>query len=504
MRVAFRLDASAEIGTGHFMRCLTLANELQGRGARVTFANCRLPELLVGVAERAGHEVVQPRMPRIDPPDKDLFHSSWLGNSQAADAANTIDVLTGHVWDWLVVDHYALDARWETAVRAAAHRILAIDDLADRTHDCDVLLDQNLHSATASRYAGRVPSHARLLLGPRYALLREAFAKLRSERNRDGGVQRVLVYFGGADQANYTATAVAALARTRLRNRSADVVISSGHPFRPQIETMCAEYGYELHLDTAEMPRLMASADLAIGAGGTTTWERCCLGLPAIVFSIAENQRALVEAAAVEGAVYAPEGVHDTGSMTRHLLTLLENPRLLRAFSRRGMELVDGRGTLRVIRSLGLSTVTVREAKCSDAQAIYEWRNHPSVRSVSRDSSVIERANHDEWFAKVLGDSERFLLIGSRAGAPAGVVRFDVRGSEAEVSIFTVPGHSRAGVGVDLLLAAEEWLAKNRVDVLRVTAEVLGGNETSHHLFLAAGYRTHSAHYEKRIEPLWQ
>ncbi|RME63691.1 MAG: UDP-2,4-diacetamido-2,4,6-trideoxy-beta-L-altropyranose hydrolase, partial [Alphaproteobacteria bacterium] len=170
MRAAFRVDASRAIGTGHVGRCLTLAAALRDAGGDALFL-CRAHDgHLNAKIEEAGFPVLS--LPKRNDTDDDLAHSHWLGATQADDAKASIAALAGHRIDWLVVDHYGLDARWESALRRHAHRILAIDDLADRSHDCDLLLDQNFFLDAASRYDGLLPDHCRPLLGPRYAVLR--------------------------------------------------------------------------------------------------------------------------------------------------------------------------------------------------------------------------------------------------------------------------------------------------------------------------------------------
>ena len=184
MNIAFRVDASTQIGTGHFMRCLTLADALKQHGAKIRFASRHMPEYLRDMLVVKGHEFMLLDSSPSDAISDGLSHANWLGTSQHADAQDTVQALSGQTWDWLIVDHYALDARWESALRQTAKNIFVIDDIADRQHDCDVLLDQNLYADMDSRYTGKVPAHCQLLLGPRYALLRDEFRQLREQTSR--------------------------------------------------------------------------------------------------------------------------------------------------------------------------------------------------------------------------------------------------------------------------------------------------------------------------------
>jgi UDP-2,4-diacetamido-2,4,6-trideoxy-beta-L-altropyranose hydrolase len=191
----------------------------------------------------------------------------------------------------LVVDHYALDASWESILRQTVKNILVIDDIADRQHDCDILLDQNFYADMDMRYSGKVPEHCRLLLGPRYALLRDEFRQLHQQvKPRTGPVKRIFVFFGGVDIDNFTGRAIDALVDLDMNGFHVDVVIGAVHPYREQIQAACAEHRFTCYVQTNRMAELMAAADLAIGAGGSVTWERCCLGLPSIVLVLGENQ----------------------------------------------------------------------------------------------------------------------------------------------------------------------------------------------------------------------
>lgn len=482
MNVAFRVDASSLIGTGHFVRCLTLAEELRRRGANTLFLSRDLPDHLKAMLAAGQHGVACLTSPELD-------------------AAQTLEALSGGSWDWLVVDHYGLDQAWETRVRRGVSKVLVIDDIADRTHDCDLLLDQNLQADSSFRYAGKVPQACVSLIGPRFALLREEFRAARERaRPRDGAVARILVFFGGMDAANHTARAVEALAGLALHGVAVDVVVGSRHPRVDELREECTRNGFPYHVQTGRMAELIAAADLAVGAGGTAVWERCCLGLPQLAICTAENQRGQLAAAAAAGLVYFAESADDAGLVIRrHTAALMENRPLRHLMSCAGMQAVDGRGTARVAAAMGSSGIEVRVATAADSRKLYEWRNDPAVRAVSRTTTPIDWDRHQRWLASVLNAADRSLLIGEREDSPVGVVRFDLHGSEAEISIYLVPGDHPPGEGRTLLASAERWLAAHRPEVTRVDAQVLAGNTRSERLFLGSGYRADSARYVKRI-----
>lgn len=501
MNVAFRTDATSLIGTGHFMRCMTLAEELQRRGVQIRFASRDLPQYLRNMLKTKGMELVSLKSDTTPYSTSDLAHSHWLNASQEQDAQATKQALSGQKWDWLVVDHYALDACWESALRPSVGRIMVIDDIANRLHDCDVLLDQNFYADMQERYTGKVPTQCRQLLGPRYALLRDEFRESRKQAMlRTGKVKRILVFFGGMDADNYTGRAIEALAGLEVGALLVDVVIGMQHPCREQIEALCKSHGYRCHVQTNRMAELMTNADLAIGAGGSAMWERCYLGLPSLSVCVADNQRRQIADAAEQGLIYSLSGDDDlTSSLRRHIGSILENEPLRKLISRVAMQEVDGLGVNRVAAALGANDIEIRIANESDSPKLFEWRNHQMIRAVSRNSAPIAWADHQSWFAKVQADKNRVLLIGEIDNEPVGVVRFDQEGATALVSIYLVPAGGFKGQGRNLLLRAEEWLKTHRADIKSIRAEVLGANATAQRLFMGADYRLESMQYLKEL-----
>lgn len=357
-QIALRVDASTQIGTGHFMRCLTMADALRERGARPRFVSRHLPEYLRSKLAEKGHDFVLLQGASENMAVDELAHAPWLGVSQSQDADATINALSDQHWDWIIVDHYALDCRWESRLRRSADKILAIDDIADRQHDCDVLLDQNLYADMETRYADKVPAHCQQLLGPRYALLRDEFRRLRQQvKPRSGVVRRVLVFFGGMDIDNYTSQAIAALAQSEISEVHVDVVIGAQHPARQQIEKECELHGFDSHVQTDRMAELMANADLAIGAGGSASWERCCLGLPAILVALADNQIDIAKTLDVYGvSVFA--GTLQTvnaSTLLNEVTKLVNGYERYEKMSREAYSLVDGSGVDRVCQESGLA-----------------------------------------------------------------------------------------------------------------------------------------------------
>lgn len=503
MRIAFRVDATLESGVGHFMRCLTLANALKVRGARTRFVCRHVPEVMRKLLEAQGHGLTTLTSDRCIADQDELAHASFLGSSQLSDATETVDAFKNETQDWLVVDHYALDHRWESALRHCTEHILVIDDLADRMHNCDILLDQNYYCDMDTRYSGKVPPNCHLLLGPRYALLRDEFLQLRQQvEARTGRMKNLLIFFGGVDASNLTGKAIEAVVRAGFEGLRVDVVIGAQHPCANEIEALCKRFQYTFHAQVDQIGRLMAAADVAIGAGGSSTWERCCLGLPTFAICTASNQNKQLSDAAFEGLLYSPLLSGDmTAAISRHLISLAENSSLRRSISAKGMLLVDGRGVARVISKLEANELTVRLANRSDSRQLFEWRNHPDIRMASRNTEIISWEVHENWFLQVLLSTDRAVLIGEVHGVMVGAVRFDIYGASAEVSIYRSPSLKQTGLGQDLLRSAERWLAATRPDVCNVRAHVIGSNEPSHRLFSGAHYHVVSTTYSKGLQP---
>jgi UDP-2,4-diacetamido-2,4,6-trideoxy-beta-L-altropyranose hydrolase len=349
-KIAIRVDASVLIGTGHFMRCLTLADALKKLGMEVCFISRHLPQHLGDMLTDSGHSYKKLAPVTETTAPQETSYSNWLGTSQLADAHQTSSALAEEEWDWLIVDHYALDARWETIIRPRVKHILVIDDIADRPHDCDVLLDQNYYPDMDSRYTGKVADHCTLLLGPQYALLRDVFKHLRQDISpRTGKVHAILVFFGGIDLDNCTERAIDALSTVSSAKQKVDVVIGKQHPNRTAIEEKCLHLGFACHVQTERMAELMAAADLAIGAGGSACWERCSLGLPSLLVTVADNQREIVAGLdQLQACLSIGDSAISADTISRHLKKIMDDPELLHTLSKNAYALVDGAGALRV------------------------------------------------------------------------------------------------------------------------------------------------------------
>ena len=309
MKVVLRVDASIHMGAGHVMRCLTLADELKRQGAECTFI-CRLhPGNMINIIEKRGHQVatLPEAKGEFEASPKDTVHAKWLGTDWHTDALETAQLIGDQYFDWMIVDHYALDIHWENYLRPKYKKLMVIDDLADRSHDCDLLLDQNL-GRTVEDYATLIPESATALIGPTYALLRPEFAQMREkslQRRKKSELKRLLVSMGGMDKDNATGRVLEALNSCSLSSDiQVTVVLGSKAPWLDQVKRQAATMQYQTSVlaDVDHMAELMVDSDFAIGAAGSTSWERCCLGLPSVLVILAENQKNIGQALTKSGA----------------------------------------------------------------------------------------------------------------------------------------------------------------------------------------------------------
>ena len=484
-RVVIRADASHRIGHGHVMRCLTLGTELRARGAEVAFVCREHPGHLCDLVADRGFPVQ--RLPLAHAQDAQS-DAAWLGASSGEDAAATLAAAPGMV-DWVIADHYAIGAEWERSVAPGTRKVMVIDDLANRPHECDLLLDQNHVAALESRYDGLLPASSRRLLGPRFAMLQREYAALRnSMRARQTPPVRLLIAFGGADRFDLTSRCLSAAMSLKRADMEIDVVMSGDSPCREAVEMLAATgAAVRVHHALPSLAPLIASADLGIGAGGGTSWERLCLGLPSLVITLADNQRPIAEALARDGYVVSlgdAAGVGE-GAIATALAALLDAlPD--REWSERCMRLVDARGASRVAAALMADHDTLlcaRPATVADEALLLEWANDPVNRANSFSPAEITAASHRAWLAARLGSpSCRIFVVETSDGHPVGQVRLDAGAVGWVIDYSIAPEHRGCGLGNRLLRAALAAFASAEPHA-RLIGVVKGDNEASNGVF---------------------
>ena len=368
MRVAIRTDASLDIGSGHVMRCLTLADALKEQGADCHFI-CRVHSgHMVELIRLRGHSVTALPIGQLSPamasgPESQPVHAALLGCDWQTDAEQMASVLVDLQPDWLVVDHYALDQRWEEVLTPHCRKLLVIDDLADRSHRCDLLIDQNLGRQPLD-YAGLVPTHCQVLTGPHFALLRPEFAALRpyslQRRQAQPPLRQLLITMGGVDQPNATGQVLQALKACALpADCRITVVMGLAAPWLQNVQELARQMPWltEVVVNVSDMAQRMADSDLAVGAAGSTSWERCCLGLPTLMVVLAANQQASAQALKNANAVYLIGG---EGDIATHLPLALKKLTISDCQSRMSLAasaVSNGQGVEKILKVMGMSNV---------------------------------------------------------------------------------------------------------------------------------------------------
>jgi UDP-2,4-diacetamido-2,4,6-trideoxy-beta-L-altropyranose hydrolase len=348
------------MGVGHVIRCLTLAEALRDLGARCEFI-CRKHEgHAVHTIQRHGFvvlEMVDPISPEADSAVERGITGYALEISTHDDAKETLNLIKNGSFDWLIVDHYDIDLVWERRMRTIFNRIMVIDDLANRAHDCDILLDQN-HGRRERDYIDLVPEHCETLIGPMYSLLRPQFSHLRSlslNHRFERSCREILVTMGGVDYHNATTEALRAIEASDLpKDSRVTIVLGSNAPWKRDVLLMARQMRIPTRvvIDATNMAQLMSEADLAIGAAGSTTWERCCMGLPTIQTVLAENQRGIADALSKDGTALVAEGPQLAIALRDCINQLVHDQAKLRTMSKKASALVDGLGAQRVARRI--------------------------------------------------------------------------------------------------------------------------------------------------------
>ena len=357
MNVVFRVDSSLAIGTGHVMRCLTLANELRFRGHSCTFICKDLEGNISELIQVSSFKLFlipcnnaeDSLLSNQDDKKIQLEHSHWLDVSQEEDAKQCLKALEGIEVDWIVVDHYGISDIWEKVMYGKVKQLMVIDDLADRSHYCDVLLDQNYGSLDTT-YEPLISKGAKVFTGLDYSLLRPEFLDERKKslaRRKKTGIKRLLVNMGGVDKDNITAKVLCALENTRWDISPQIVVVVGGsYPHVSQLRRLIdnSRLDIELLQSVSNMAEIMSGCDLAIGAAGSTTWERFCLGLPSILMVIAKNQEGAMTRLAAQGLALQ---LH-LDYLGDELPALIESltPSVLTSLTKKSSELVKGNGSL--------------------------------------------------------------------------------------------------------------------------------------------------------------
>jgi len=473
-----RADANTEIGTGHVMRCLALAQAWQDAGGAATFAMATQAPAVRARLESEGVHVVS---------------ISESPGSQA-DANRTTALAHELGARWVVVDGYHFDSSYQRAIKDAGLALLWIDDEAHAVHYCaDIVLNQNLHAAEAM-YAAR-ESYTRLLLGPRYVLLRREFLKWRAwQREIPPLARKILVTLGGGDPDNVTLKVIQALKQIDLKELQVVVLIGATNPHTAELEAAVQNVPFSIRLESnvSDMPKLMAWADVAISGAGSTCWELAFMGLPSVVLPLAKNQIPIAIELCARQLATTFDGMaqNDEVVFSKGIAGLCEDSTLRAQMSKRARQWIDGKGAARAVRELERPRLQLRRVQSSDCVLIWEWANDGETRANSFSSAVIPWEAHTHWFEQKLASGTCFFYVAlDQAAIPLGQIRFDMQQGEAVVSTSVAPQFRGNGYGTLLIELGSAELF-NTTDARRIHAYVKPENQASVCAFLKAGYKT--------------
>ncbi len=471
MNALFHCEASSAIGTGHVFRCLTLANALAEKGWVCAFF--------------CSEETLE-TVPALQSSGLEIHHSR-----------DSIEAF----YDIIVIDNYDIAAATEQTFRGICTKIVVIDDLANRMHACDVLLDQTL-DCEASHYSAFVPSVCNILAGVPYALLRPEFIELRGEamqrrEENAGRVKSLFVTMGGTDPHNVTSLVLSSLDYVDS-DLKVDVILSQSAPHKDKIAQQCVllrDKGFEidLHFSISDMGRMMMEADLAIGAGGTTSWERCCLSLPTLMVEIADNQAFVAKALHNSGAVVnlGKAAQLKAEDVAEGINSLLNSPKDVQKMGIKAAGICDGFGIHRLIPYLiDQDQLWLRRMEEDDMRTLFEWQQLESTRKHARNPKPPVWEEHEEWFMKQISDPRSQLYMIVYKGDNAGMLRLDSYQHEAEssrsfeISILLDPKYYKKGVASDTLK-----LVRKIEPIADLYAEILSENKASRKLFQRLDYR---------------
>jgi UDP-2,4-diacetamido-2,4,6-trideoxy-beta-L-altropyranose hydrolase len=475
----FRADASVGMGTGHVMRCLALAQAWQDAGGWAIFAMAQTTPALAARLRAESCEVV----------------SVAAAVGSTVDSARVAALAREHNASWVVVDGYQFGARYQQALKSTGLKVLFMDDYGHgERYSADLVVNPNV-SADAALYQNRDPG-TRLLLGPRYCILRREFNAWRHwKRETPSIARRALVTMGGSDPENITGRVVEALGMGGFGNLETVVVVGGSNPNLEWLEQSAARVGGKIVVqrDTAQMAQLMSDADIAISAAGSTCWELCLLGLPSLLVDVAANQTALARELHRRGCAIHLGNSRDVSAekIASELEKMIQSREIRQSFSLASRALVDGNGARRVVSGLGMRpSAFLRRVTAHDSCLLWEWANDAAVRAASFSTSPIPWETHEAWFAQKLSQEKCLILIAEdEEGSPVGQIRFDGRpDGECEVDVSIAPARRGQGLAAGLIgNGAQRVLNERRW--LGIHAFVKPKNHASRRAFEAAEFR---------------
>jgi len=501
MNILFRVDASIQIGSGHVMRCLALAERLRDQYANVKFISRLHKGNLNNFIMERGFDLIKLEKPsnKIDieelmKPDIQQYNK-WLGVSEEQDAQDTINCIIDKKINWLIVDHYALGEKWGMQLRPFVKNIMVIDDLANRKYECDLLLDQNWFNKYENRYYELVPETCIKLLGPKYALLRPEFAAVKTPLNpKTGKIKRIFVFFGGSDPHNITEKTLHALCQPELLFLEADIVIGENNSHQNVIKKLVENrHSTRLHIQIDNIASVMANADLAVCSEGVNTWERMALGIPSISVITAENQKIMSEELNKNQLTYLIGEYSNVNAdlIAESLYKMIIDQNKITEQRNRIKNIVNVHGcefvTDWLIGTLSYGEWKVKQAKKEDMNLYWLWANDKDVRNNALNKELISWSTHKKWFTEKINNKNSVLYKIEVDNKPIGQVRFDIEKNFARIDYSIGKQFRDRKLGWKLLKIALNEFHNNYPNT--VAGEVIPENIASAKIFESLGFK---------------
>lgn len=458
------------------MRCLALAQAWRDAGGRAVFASAVTTNAIQS---------------RLDAESCEIATVSGAPGSED-DAHATITRAAREGARWVVVDGYHFGHEYQKRLTEAGCKVLFLDDYGHAgEYPADLVLNQNV-TADPVLYSKRA-SRTRLLLGPQYALLRREFNRWRAwERSIPAVCVRLLVTMGGSDPEDLTSRVIQALLLAGLNELAVTILVGGSNPnfSRLQEQAKAANVRAEFLRDVSDIGSVMAGADAAVSAAGTTCHELCLLGLPALLVDVSDNQNPIAReldrrecAIHIGGRHIAPD------KLSEGIKLLIGSQHLRASLSNHARQIVDGRGAHRIVSVLcGVEGLRLREVTADDERLLWEWVNDPQVREASFSQAFIPWEDHVVWFRKKICDLRTLMqIVVDETDSPVGQVRFEIEGSDAVINISLAKDARGRGLGVAAIDVATRELFAARI-CERVHAYVRPGNNASSNAFRKAGF----------------
>jgi len=469
-----RADAGIQVGTGHVMRCLALAQEWIANSGKVRFMGAGLSLGLRNRLESEGCTVVE-----IESEGADIDFLRHVSKSTAL------------YCPWVLLDGYHFTPSLQQSIVNLGVRLAVVDDFGHVNPTCaDMVINANPCALRDDYVLDR--ADADVLLGSRYALLRREFTRKKHIRRFETDETRILVTFGGSDPSNVTARVLDACSELD-NNLKFKVLVGSLNPHRNELAASIKSLGNKANMlePVSDMSDLMAWADMAIAAGGHTCWELAAMGLPALVIEIADNQSRIAAALAQAGTVITlgPEKLLQHDSLVAALRDLVSSPAKRCQMSVNAMSMVDGFGCRRIVQKMKKKQIAFRRAVESDAQWIWELSNDAVVRRASFNTGLIPWDDHLLWLRRKLADPAcTLLVVESDVGVRVAQCRFENNGDAAKISVSLHECIRGSGWGAAIISAACAWYSGNIDECRPVVAEIREQNSASLRAFNRAGF----------------